>query len=240
MKGREAMHAGGHEKATEGRAGCRLFDAQLAAYLEGEARPEVIAHAQGCPFCRVVLGDLEQIISQSRLIGLEEPPARLWANIRVTLAEEGIFRPTLSGWGRWSPRFFILRNPAAVAALACLVVLGAILLVPPRAGEQNGTSNWFSRRAEVTVATAVHPGEENNLARTVEEMETTYQRREISFEPTLKASYQKSLASLDTSIRECLDSLRQEPSNTLAREYLLTAYARKAEVLTSALQFDGH
>ena len=57
--------------------------------------------------------------------------------------------------------------------------------------------------------------------------------------PDLKATYDKSLVSLDHSIEECLDSLQNEPRNALAHEYLLTAYTRKAEVLSSALEFDG-
>jgi hypothetical protein len=57
--------------------------------------------------------------------------------------------------------------------------------------------------------------------------------------PDLKATYEKSLVSLDGSIRECLDSLHHEPGNALAHDYLLTAYTRKAEVLSSALEFEG-
>ena len=41
-----------------GDAACRLFEAGLGAYLEGESRPQVLAHAGECRFCGVVLSDL--------------------------------------------------------------------------------------------------------------------------------------------------------------------------------------
>jgi hypothetical protein len=49
--------------------------------------------------------------------------------------------------------------------------------------------------------------------------------------------YQKRLRSLDNSINECRDSVRRQPADDLAQQYLLTAYAQKAEVLASALEF---
>jgi hypothetical protein len=73
----------------------------------------------------------------------------------------------------------------------------------------------------------------------VSDLERSFRANEASMTPDLKATYEKSLVSLDGSIRECLDSLQHEPRNTLAQDFLLTAYTRKAEVLSSALEFDG-
>jgi hypothetical protein len=76
------------------------------------------------------------------------------------------------------------------------------------------------------------------LEQLVRDLEATFKAREMSLAPDLKATYEKSLLSLDTSIRECSDSLRREPDNTLAHDYLLAAYSQKAQVLSSALEFD--
>lgn len=226
------------DKLEAAKIECRKFDLDLPAYLEGEDKPLVASHAQHCPFCSAVLADLEQIRSLSRQMDLQEPPARVWANIRATLAAEGVFRDTVRGWQRWLPQLGFLPNPVPVGALACLAIFGAALLAPPSALEQKETSPWLSSSKSATVATPSDSGEDRELARTVRELENSYQAREMLFEPAVKATYQRSLESLDTSIRECLDSVRQEPANTLAREYLLTAYTQKAEVLASALAFD--
>jgi hypothetical protein len=68
-------------------------------------------------------------------------------------------------------------------------------------------------------------------------MEKSYWAREKSLDPSVQVIYQKSLRSLDNSINECRASVRRQPADDLAQQYLLTAYAQKAEVLTSALEF---
>jgi hypothetical protein len=89
------------------------------------------------------------------------------------------------------------------------------------------------------VAELAPPAEDVSLAHVVSDLESNFKANEASMTPELKATYDKSLVSLNGSIRECLDSLHHEPGNTLAHDYLLTAYTRKAEVLSSALEFEG-
>jgi hypothetical protein len=76
------------------------------------------------------------------------------------------------------------------------------------------------------------------LAATVSELENSYQARKTSFEPADQDTYERSLASLNNSIREARASLKEEPENALAREYLTAAYEQKAEVLSAALEYD--
>jgi hypothetical protein len=199
------------------RAECRQFDLDLPAYLEGEDRPGIARHAGECAFCRVVLADLELIRSQSSHVLLEDPPARVWANIRATLAAEGVFREPAIGWLGWLPQFGLWRYTAPLGALACLALTAAILLVPP--------------------TPAPPPASDEPPGLTA--MEKSYQEREINLDPAARASYGKGLKSLDDSIRECKESVRKEPANTLAREYLDTAYEQKAAVLSAALEYDG-
>jgi hypothetical protein len=184
------------------------------------------------------LADLEAIRLGSRALPLEDPPDRMWATIRAQLAQEGVFRNPAVGWRSWFPFFGLLPNAAPVAALAVVTVFGIFLMVHSRTFLQSKASNHAATPA-VEVAAAQVSAVDDNLLRQLEEMEKTYRARETALDPALKAVYQKSLESLDTSIDECRDSVRREPSNDLAHEYLLTAYAQKAEVLTSALQFEG-
>src|SRR5215470_5970373 len=82
--------------------GCQLFDLELAAFLEGQERPKLVAHIQECPFCYSILADLQAICSASSALATEEPPARLWTNIRASLRAEGIIRPPEASRWRWS------------------------------------------------------------------------------------------------------------------------------------------
>ena len=224
-----------------GGAGCRRFEMELAAYLEGENLPAVYAHAQECPFCGAILADLEAIRLASRQISLEEPPARVWSNIRAQLASEEIFRQPARGWRRWLQFSGLLLHPAPVAALAGLVVFGAFLLLYPGVFQKKVTP-LHSPVAQTVNLAATSPAlsaEDADVARTVGEMEKSYRASEKRLDPAVKVVYQKGLESLDSSIDECRASVQREPTNDLAHEYLLTAYAQKAEVLASALEFEA-
>ncbi len=233
------MGEGTYEKS----AACYQFDAEVSAYLEDEPRPAVPAHAQNCQFCAATLADLELIRSASRQLRLEEPPAILWTRIRARLVSEGILSEPTGILSRWFERIGLLPSAAPVAALASLAVLAAILVIPATNFQPvrlNNPSTLSSTASDSPVKPAIESDEETRLARTVGDVESNYKAHESALEPTVKATYQKSLESLNTSIRECHASIQKEPSNALAREYLLSAYAQKAQVLAAALEFDAH
>lgn len=218
------------EYAKGGSEACRQFDRELEAHLEGERRPELAAHARDCAFCGAVLGDLEAVIAEAGSLPLTSPPDRLWTNLRAALIAEGIIHEPESTWKRWLSPLAALGRPAPVTALAALTVLAVALSVP----SHNSVSPPFPS-SPVTLeepATAA-------LTSTLADMEKSYQVRRTAFEPSVQATYEKSLASLDQSIRECEDSVEKDPNNALAREYLTTAYEQKAQVLSTALEYDS-
>jgi hypothetical protein len=220
-------------------AACVQFDTELGAYLEGEPHPFIISHSHDCPSCGALLADLETIRVAALDLPQEEPSRAVWANVRATLEAEGAFRAPVSGWRQileW--RFFPHAVPLGV--LAALLFLGSVLTMPTGDAQRWGSANQAASSQGVTqLASAIPVGEDGALARVVSELDRNFRANEASMAPDLKATYEKSLVSLDGSINECLDSLRHEPGNTLAHDYLLTAYTRKAEVLSSALEFQG-
>jgi hypothetical protein len=224
---------GGHYGKT---AACDQFHAELNAFLEGESKPFVTAHARECLFCGPVLADLEQIRVAAQALPLEEPSAAVWANIRAQLARDGFFREPGSQRG-WLERLHLWPHPAPLGALASLVALGVFLTVlPSHLPSPLGTSG-SSQMA--TAVSSLGSGQEADLTRVIQGLEKTYQANAKYLAPDVKATYDKGLESLNASIRESLASLRSEPDNTLAHEYLMDAYSRKAEVLASALEFEG-
>jgi hypothetical protein len=206
--------------------------------MEGEKGLFVLAHARECPFCSVILGDLEALRSAARVMPLEEPSPTVWSNIHAQLAAAGAFAERASFWD-WLGQLDFLHRPVPVAAFACLLLLGCLVTVPRTYLEQNTTSRLSPLPARNAVRSMAFIGDSEALERVVQELEETFRAREGSLAPDLKATYENSLNSLDTSIRECSDSLQREPDNSLVHEYLLAAYSQKAQVLSSALEFDG-
>ena len=208
---------------------CRAFYAALATYLEGEKTPIVARHAEECAFCGVVLSDLELLVAEAGRLELRDPPVRLWANIRASLAAEGVIHEPMNPWTAWLRHIEFL-HPAPVAAMAGVIFLGALLLGGPRVNTRGQTER------------NLRPPEEAALVQTQQEvslLERSYHDREAAIAPEVKADFRKSLESLDSSIQEAEQSIKQGPDSSLAREYLQGAYLRKAEVLSSALEYAG-
>jgi hypothetical protein len=227
------------ERQTQsGDFGCQEFELKLSAYLEGEANADVSMHAEQCLSCGSLLGDLHVIQAAAKDLPLESPSPRVWSNIRATLAEEGLIREQKSFWQRWVPSVSLVPRSAPAAALAFALMLAVIMLFK---GDIHRNGNQKPAPTP-TVAAAVPAGlsvVQSNLARTVEAMEENYKAREATLDPSAKQVYGAGLTSLNNSIRECLDSLRKQPHNILVRDYLMQAYAQKAEVLASALEYGG-
>jgi hypothetical protein len=223
---------------NSGKFGCQEFDLYLAAYLEGEGSADVPAHAGQCSSCGAMLDDLESIRSVAGDLSLESPSPRVWSNIRATLVEEGLIRQQVSFWRRWVPSVSLVPRSAPAAALAFALLL-AVIMVFKGDIQRNGNRNPALRPATVSTVQVSLSGVQSNLVRTVQEMEQNYKARESSLDPSAKQVYEAGLTSLDNSINECLDSLQKQPHNMLVREYLMQAYAQKAEVLASALEYGG-
>lgn len=225
------------ETNHETTAGCYKFELELQAYMEGESTPFVPAHAGECASCRIIVEDLEALRLAARDMPLEDPSPAVWSNIRARLVEEGAFAERASLWN-WFRQLDFLQRPVPAVGLTCLVILGCLVTVPKTYLEQQITSGFSASPARTAIRSMALIGDSEALERVVGELEETFRAREAFLAPGLKATYENSLNSLDVSIRECSDSLQREPDNSLAHEYLLAAYSQKAEVLSSALEFD--
>ncbi|HEX5413749.1 MAG TPA: hypothetical protein VFZ27_18045 [Terriglobia bacterium] len=222
-----------------GNRGCQEFSASLADYLEGENNPEVRLHAEQCSSCGALLDDLELIRATARDLPLDSPSPRVWSNIRSALAQDGLIRDRVNFWQRWLSPVSLAPRTAPAAALAFALMLAVIMVF------KGDILNHGTRNAAVTPTTSASAhqaellGVQSKLVRTVQAMEENYKARETTMDPSSKKVYKAGLTSLNNSIQECLDSLQKQPHNTLVRDYLMQAYAQKAEVLASALEYGG-
>jgi len=235
------------EERVEGKSvnqgdGCLRFDEELTAYLEGEDRPAVLRHAESCEFCRCVLADLEMVRSVSAESGIDEPSPVVWANVRAVLVAEGIIHPPLSFWQRWFPLKSrgLIGSPAPFAAAAVLAIAAVVLLWAPFVSNLSRTHSPTVgiRPAVLAERYTANAATTNQAWQTIQQLEQAYYANESSMEPSLKATYAKSLASLNDEIRECQTSMQQQPQNTLTQEYLSSAYMQKAQLLQSALEYN--
>ena len=219
-------------------AECDRFELDLEAYMEGENKPSVPAHLHECVFCKVVFEDLIALGRAAHELPLEEPSPVVWANIRAQLSAEGAFAEKAGLWN-WFGQLDVLRRPVPRAAFACVLALGCWLAAPRNYPRPETAASPTAPAGEPTVVRSMaFVGGGEGFEKAVRELEEAFKAREATLAPDVKATYENSLSSLDASIRECNDSLQREPGNSLAHEYLFAAYSQKADVLSSALEFD--
>jgi hypothetical protein len=217
---------------------CRKFEAELPAFLEGVEGTSVRGHADECAGCRGVLETFEQIRSLAHDLPMLEPPEHLWSKVRATLAAEGVIHEPSRWQDRWISTFGLRTRLVPIAGLAGLVAFSALLVLPPNFNKAP-SSGGVQQSGAVAAGSLIQDAQVTDLVKMLGSMERNYRQQEASLDPALQATYEKGLSALDASIDEASDSVKAEPDNALAREYLMEAYAAKAQVLASALETNG-
>jgi hypothetical protein len=215
---------------------CQRFNAELPLYLEGESGTRVERHAAQCGACRAQLNELRAIQAMARQLPEDSPSPAMWEHLHDMLASEGLIRSRRRAWLTWLEQLTLPGRLIPASVIAVLAVIGLLIITSshPRNGRVNiaETSSAPSAKANYAV-------EEASVERTVTQMDRAYQSQLGSLDPAVREDYQRGIESLNHSIRECSETLQQAPENSLAREYLMQAYAQKAALLASALEYQG-
>jgi hypothetical protein len=189
---------------------------------------EATAHLTQCENCRSLTADLEAITAMARELSVpdEEPPARVWTQLRAQLVEEGIIRtPELehvesgekAGWFAGTLAF--MRRPVMVAAYAAVMVL-----VAGYAWQRNRVID------EPTQFPPSATAAENNLNK----LETQTMADLQTIDPEANVKLRRDLKIVNDFIAVCEKAVREEPKDETARQYLYGAYQQKSHLLAAA------
>jgi hypothetical protein len=214
---------------------CKDFPNYLDSWLEGQRHPDAQAHIRDCPRCRALVEDFTCILVSAKDWGSDdvEPPARLWTSLRAQLVEEGLiheeqFAP--QGRQKWFRGSFVLPRPVLAGAyLAALIAIAFALSGP--VNERINRQRWLDGLQSSTTPVRDH------LARV--EQNTTLSPL-LDSNPTVTASLHDNLAIVDNHIALCEKSVREDPENELARDYLYDAYREKADLLAQLSDRGGY
>jgi hypothetical protein len=213
---------------------CQDYHEILEREPDGPLPDTVTAHLDTCDACRGLAADLAAIHAASLDLGAVqiEPPERVWLAVRQQLEAEGIIRearpaPATAAAGWWT----ILQRPALAGAFLSLLLSAAGLI---------------SYRSDI-VGTAVHRPLMAKLESSVvpsagrilkEELATIVTTTVPGFsprDPAVTESFRRNLDIVDNFIAMCEKSVREQPDNEMAREYLYGAYEQKAALLSTAM-----
>jgi hypothetical protein len=210
---------------------------ELEQFLEREPDgplPEALAiHMAECADCEALESDFRLIGAAALELAQEEvaPPEWLWTRIRAELEAEGRIRepelerePVRAGW--WAA----FQRPAFAGAIlgVCFVVagllgVGSVTTAPTSAVLENAAAPEVDAQAMESQATGPLDASEASIV-------SLPQR-----DPQVAEELHHDLGEIDNFIAVCEKSVREQPDNEMAREYLYDAYQQKAQLLAVAM-----
>jgi len=210
---------------------CMQFEASLDQRPDGPWPEPAASHLDSCPQCRALCEELDAIRAAGRELGANEPepPAHLWVLLRDQLDTEGLIRETnqrgwFAGWLGFSPRFAV-----GGACVALLAVAGS--LVGFRSGSAP-TMQLDRVRPNVSITGRPLTADLNKtLDGDLERVVASLSQKNAP----LAMSVRENLGVVDNLIALCEKSVRENPDNPMAREYLYGAYEQKASLLAAAI-----
>ena len=230
---------------------CEKCQELLSDFLDGALNhaehAAVGAHVASCPACATAREDFHAIIAaarDSRGLLFAPPDERdLWLRVREAVAEES--RPALAsaadaaGGGFWSRllgrrwEFSLPQLAAGVAALvvavASVTAFGVRYAEPTRAAESARAGGAAVRRVvadEFYPRTYLEPHETS-----INYWQRRVEARKASWNPRMRASFDRSVTVLDATVSDSLNDLRQNPHDEVAEEMLNSALRDKIELL---------
>ena len=202
---------------------------EFESYLEQRSRepfpPAAATHLDACAQCRSLLADFAAMDASAAALGAEvpEPPERIWISLRAVLVSEGLIRepePEHAGFlsllTNWVPR------PALAGAYVAILLAAAVLI---------GLRGNLGTRYDM--AGMFNGPEIAAVKETLRAAETIKPEVKAARHPDVTSTLQKDMALVDNFIAMCEKKVREEPQNTLAREYLFGAYQQKADLLAT-------
>ena len=214
---------------------CNQFEQILEKQDVGPLPKQALSHSDACEGCRTLLADFDAIREAVSGLDVEgiAPPAHIWISLRNQLEAEGIIHePSLAGTAISSGWWTAFQRPALAGAFLGLMLAAGALL-----SYHQGSSIEMAARAQEEV---VQEASSVPSADTVfkEEVLTVgndavpgFQRQDAA----VTDSIHRNLRIVDNFIALCKKSVREQPDNLMAREYLYGAYQQKAELLATAM-----
>ncbi|HTW25419.1 MAG TPA: hypothetical protein VMD78_17580 [Candidatus Baltobacteraceae bacterium] len=208
---------------------CNEFLNQLGDWMEDNRSADARAHLTTCGDCRSLVADLTAIEESAPSLALDdpEPSPRVWLAVRAQLEQEGLIHdgrrapaPASAGW--FDAVFGMIPRPAFAAAyLVALMALGMVLVAPGSRYLQraNPRAGWLNRTENAT----------GPLSAQLNSEQDTFSLKDA--DPVVAASLNKNLAIVDNYIALCEKSVREDPQDEDARDYLYDAYQQKADLL---------
>jgi hypothetical protein len=199
---------------------------------DGPLSAAAAAHMNDCDDCRLLWSDMEAIRAAGVQWGSEEvePPPHLWPSLRRQLKSEGLIRERseqrgwLASWFGAAPRWTL------AGASVSLLLIAAMLAVY----QTNDFHTTAALPMDLSISAARPKLEVADLGERLEgDLKRVFDTLPEG-NPVLASSLRENLDIVDNLIAVCEKSVREQPDDPMARDYLYGAYEQKAVLLATA------
>jgi anti-sigma-K factor RskA len=224
---------------------CEQCQELISDYIDGllelGEQVKVERHLADCEPCRAVRDDLLQIVHFSHQLPEHAPSGSLWARIQSDIAQErpaGFWPRASAWWAQLQTRNFNLSIPqmvASAAALAIIISTGVLLAgrnaIPDQMSMANATpvkANDLQRLSNPDL---------QQLERDVSKLSENIEQRKSTWNPELRAAFDRNMYYVNQSLAECRHQLNDNPSDDVSQELMLNAYREKVRLLEGFQSF---
>jgi hypothetical protein len=193
---------------------CAEFQKVLPYIIETGGKPEEEEHLRECSICSDLVQDLRYIAEQAKLlVPMEEPPARVWDEIKGSLEREGMIRPARA-------RGRLLGSITWISALGMIILLAFGVFVVERSRLHRQT------QSETQPLTVRQTASLNNVVTEQDDEQLLDQLAAIR--PDARQTFSDNFKLVNASIADTRKTLEQNPADSDARQALDRAYEQKA------------
>jgi hypothetical protein len=216
---------------------CEQFERILEDQDDGTLSRSALAHLEKCEACRTLSADLGAIRDAALELtaATEAPPERVWISLRNQLEAEGLIRDAQGtprsvgaarhGW--WA----VFQRPAIAGSFLGLVLAASGALGYLSNAPQTSIQSQIAPRQEVSPSLTADNVFKEEVLTVGNDSITGVQREDTA----VTRSIRRNLQLVDNLIAICEKSVREQPDNQMARDYLYGAYQQKAELLATAM-----
>jgi hypothetical protein len=215
---------------------CEQFERMLEQQDEGALPKPALDHMESCDACRALSADFAAIHDAALELATEDvtPPERIWISLRNQLEAEGLIRepqdasqsagPASTGW--WAA----LQRPAFAGAFLGIVLAAASAVGYLSNAPQTAVQSQLALQQETSPVPSADSVFKEEVLTVGNDTIPGLQRQDTAVTDSIR----RNLQIVDNFIAICEKSVREQPDNQMAREYLYGAYQQKAELLATA------
>jgi hypothetical protein len=216
---------------------CQQFEQFLEQQDDGTLPKPALDHLETCEACQALSADIYAIHDMGLELGAVgiEPPERVWISLRNQLdAEQMIHAPRTAAQGARQARpawWTVFQRPAVAGSFLGLVLAAAAAVGYLSNPAPAVVQSQLTIQQEVSPVLSADRVFKEEVLTVGNELIPGAQKQDTAVTDSLR----RNLQIVDNFIALCEKSVREQPDNQMAREYLYGAYQQKAELLATAM-----